>query len=64
MLLEFHPRWIGGKTLAQVAASRLEELVLIHSYAIHGSCQAGSAWFSSHHLYLLQGFILEDGVMS
>ena len=36
-------RWIGRKTLAQVATSRLEELLLVHGDAIHGTSQSGSA---------------------
>ena len=56
-------RWIGRETLAQVATSRLEELILIHGDAIHGTSQSGSARLASHHLHLLQGLVLEDGIL-
>ena len=55
-------RRIGGKALAKVAASRLEEFVLVHGNAIHSTCQSGSTRLASHHVHLLQGLVLEDRV--
>lgn len=56
-------RWIGRETLAQVATSRLEELILVHGDAIHGTSQSGSARLASHHLHLMQGLVLENGIL-
>ena len=55
-------RWIGRETLAQIATSRLEEFILVHGDAIHGTSQSGSARLASHHLHLMQGLVLENGI--
>ena len=55
-------RRIGGETLSQVAAGRLEEFILVYRNAVHSPGQSGCSRFTGYNIHLLQHLVLEDGI--